>query len=74
MERLKELFAAWSGMPCAECLAIGTSSASARHYYRLTTDGGVSAIGCIADNIPENRAFFAYTRHLHAKGIRVPEL
>lgn len=79
MEQLKKLFAAWSGTPCAECFAIGTSSASPRHYYRLTSsplEGGrvLSAIGCIADNITENRAFFAYSRYLFARGIPVPEL
>ncbi len=73
MERLKELFAAWSGEPCAECLAIGASSGSSRRYYRLV---GIAhqCVGAVADNIPENRAFFAYTRHLHAKGMPVPEL
>ena len=73
MERLKELFAAWSGEPCAECLAIGASSGSSRRYYRLV-GGGHQCVGAVADNIPENRAFFAYTRHLHAKGMPVPEL
>jgi aminoglycoside/choline kinase family phosphotransferase len=28
----------------------------------------------VADNIPENRAFFAYSRHFGAKGMPVPEL
>ena len=73
MERLKELFAAWSGEPCAECLAIGASSGSSRRYYRLI-GATRHCVGAIADNIPENRAFFAYSRHLHAKGMPVPEL
>ena len=33
-----------------------------------------TAIGCVNDDIRENEAFFAYTRHLHAKGLPVPEL
>ena len=73
MERLKELFAAWASEPCAECLAIGASSGSSRRYYRLVGTAH-QCVGAVADNIPENRAFFAYTRHLHAKGMPVPEL
>ncbi len=72
MEQLKRLFAAWAGTPCAECLALGANGSS-RHYYRLV-GSGKSAIGCIADDLRENEAFFAYSRHLHARGIHVPEL
>ena len=72
MEQLKRLFAAWAGVPCAECLALGANGSS-RRYYRLF-NGGKSAIGCIADDLRENEAFFAYSRHLHARGIHVPEL
>lgn len=73
MERLKELFAAWASEPCAECLAIGAGSGSSRRYYRLVGTAH-RCVGAVADNIPENRAFFAYTRHLYAKGMPVPEL
>lgn len=72
MEQLKRLFAAWAGVPCAECLALGANGSS-RRYYRLF-NGGKSAIGCIADDLRENEAFFAYSRHLHVRGIHVPEL
>ena len=34
----------------------------------------LSAIGCLNDDLRENEAFFAYSRHLHAKGMPVPEL
>lgn len=74
MDILKQLFADWAGQPCADCLAIGASSASARRYFRLTVADGRSAIGTIADDIRENEAFFAYCRHLRGKGINVPEL
>jgi aminoglycoside/choline kinase family phosphotransferase len=33
-----------------------------------------SCIGAIAMDVRENEAFFCYTRHLHAKGMSVPEL
>lgn len=72
MEQLKQLFAQWAGEPCAECLAIGAGGSS-RRYFRLSGKGK-TAIGCIADDIRENEAFFAYSRHFHAKGMPVPEL
>ena len=72
MEQLKQLFAAWAGEPCAECLAIGAGGSS-RRYYRLagTTH---RCIGTVANDVRENEAFFAYTRHFRAKGMPVPEL
>lgn len=85
MEQLKQLFAQWAGVPCEECLALGANGSS-RRYYRLISScspksgelpegvRGISAIGCIADDLRENEAFFAYGRHLHAKGMPVPEL
>ena len=87
MEQLKQLFAQWAGIPCTECLALGANGSS-RRYYRLSSSspklgegdrpqggGGVcSAIGCIADDLRENEAFFAFARHFHAKGLPVPEL
>ncbi len=72
MEQLKQMFAQWAGEPCAECLAIGAGGSS-RRYFRLSGKGK-TAIGCIADDIRENEAFFAYSRHFHAKGMPVPEL
>ena len=72
MEQLKDMFAAWAGEPCAECLALGAGG-SARRYYRLVGNTKTT-IGCINDDIRENQAFFAYTRHFHAKSLPVPEL
>lgn len=72
MEQLKQLFAQWAGTPCTECLAIGAGG-SARRYFRLF-GGGKRCVGAVADDIRENEAFFAYTRHLHTKGMPVPEL
>ena len=70
-EQLQRLFTRWAGVPCMECLALGANGSS-RRYYRLIGDR--TAIGCANDDIRENEAFFAYTRHLHAKGLPVPEL
>lgn len=70
-EQLQRLFTCWAGVPCTECLALGANGSS-RRYYRLVGDKTV--IGCVNDDIRENEAFFAYTHHLHAKGLPVPEL
>ena len=72
MELLKQLFLERYGVPCEECLSLG-GGGSSRRYFRLVGDGR-SAIGTIADDLRENEAFFAYSRHLHAKGMPVPEL
>ena len=34
----------------------------------------LSAIGCINDDVRENEAFYAYSRHFRAKGMAVPEI
>ena len=88
MEQLKDLFTQWAGVPPTECLALGANGSS-RRYFRLighkSEVGGqnsnlqphtsyLSAIGCIADDLRENEAFFAYARHFHDRGIPVPEL
>ena len=72
MEQLKALVRQWAGEPCTQCLALGANGSS-RRYYRMT---GASrrCIGAIASDVRENEAFFAYSRHLLARGIRVPEL
>ena len=72
MEQLKVLFRQWAGEPCTQCLALGANGSS-RRYYRLVGDTH-RCIGAIASDVRENEAFFAYSRHLLARGIRVPEL
>lgn len=66
------MFAAWSGEPCTECFALGANGSN-RRYYRLSGPSR-QCIGTIADDIRENEAFFAYSRHFRNKGIPVPEL
>ena len=72
MDLLKQLFLEHYGVPCGECLALG-GGGSSRRYFRLA-GGGRTAIGTIADDLRENEAFFAYSRHLRSKGMPVPEL
>ena len=72
MEQLLQLFAQWAGEPCAESLAIGAGGSS-RRYFRLL-GATKHCVGAVADDIRENEAFFAFSRHFHNKGINVPEL
>ena len=72
MEQLRELFTRWAGEPPSQCLQLGAGGSS-RRYYRLTLPTK-SAIGCIADDLRENEAFFSYSRQLHDLGLPVPEL
>ena len=84
MEQLRTLFERWAGVPCDQCLALGANGSN-RRYFRLSASSpdtgevpagrrSISVIGCIADDVRENEAFFAFSRHFRAKGIRVPEL
>ncbi len=72
MKQLQQLFAQWAGEPCVDCLALGAGGSS-RRYFRMK-GASHSCIGAIAMDVRENEAFFCYTRHLHAKGMSVPEL
>ena len=72
MDCLKQLFAQWAGEPCTACLAIGAGGSS-RRYYRLV-GATHRCIGTVANDLRENEAFFAYTRHFRTKGLPVPEL
>lgn len=72
MNLLKQLFREHFGVPCEDCLAIG-GGGSSRRYFRLV-GGGRTAIGTVADDLRENEAFFAFSRHLRSKGMPVPEL
>ena len=69
---LQQLFEQWAGEPCIECLALGANGSN-RRYYRLVGDTH-RCIGAENDDVRENEAFFAYSRHFKARGIAVPEL
>ncbi len=72
MQALLQLFEQWAGEPPAENLALG-GGGSSRRYYRLVSSSH-RCIGTIGDDLRENEAFFAYTRHFMAQGMAVPEL
>ncbi len=72
MQQLQRLFEQWAGEACSECLALG-SSGSNRRYYRLSSPSH-RCIGTVGDDLRENDAFLAYSRHFLAKGIAVPQI
>ena len=72
MQLLQQLFEQWAGEACTECLALGANGSN-RRYYRLC-GATRRCIGTIGDDLRENEAFIAYTRHFMAKGIAVPRL
>lgn len=69
---LQQLFEQWAGEPCRECLSLGANGSN-RKYYRLLGNTH-QCIGAENNDIRENEAFFAYSRHFKAQGINVPEL
>lgn len=69
---LQQLFEQWAGEPCKECLSLGANGSN-RKYYRLLGNTH-QCIGAENNDIRENEAFFAYSRHFRARGINVPEL
>ncbi|MCQ2074355.1 MAG: phosphotransferase [Bacteroidaceae bacterium] len=72
METLRELFEQWSGRVPTHTESL-KASGSDRKYVRLSS-GDISAIGVEGTSTEENRAFISICRHLHAKGLPVPEL
>ena len=48
-------------------------SGSARKYFRIITDDK-SLIGTFSNNVEENEAFLAFSKHFHDLGLNVPEV
>ena len=48
-------------------------SGSARNYFRIITDSK-SLIGTYSNNVEENEAFLAFSKHFHDLGLNVPEV
>ena len=70
--KLTALFANWSGFVPASIGKLPVSG-SGRSYFRIS-GGGLSVIGAWNDDINENLAFTAFSRHFHSKGLPVPEV
>ncbi len=73
MERLKKLYARWSGSE-AESVQLLPQSGSARKYYRITGGDGRTAVACIGTNPAENRAFLEIGRRFREEGLHAPEI
>ena len=71
MQRLERLFAIWAGEPCVQCRELGANGSNRRYYRLLNGESTLSAIGCINDDVRENEAFYAYSRHF-PKGVLIP--
>lgn len=72
MQRLKELYRAWSGLEPSEPVLLPLSG-SARKYYRLDGPAG-PVVGCIGVNPAENRAFLEIDRRMCEEGIAAPRV
>jgi len=67
---MNNFFTSIPGYQSAELLP---QSGSSRLYWRIRTTGG-TIIGVQNANTAENASFIAIARHLHSKGIAVPEI
>lgn len=72
MQRLKELYRAWSGSEPSEPELLPLSG-SARKYYRLDGPAG-PVVGCVGVNLAENRAFLEIDRKMCESGIAAPQV
>ena len=71
-EELKGLFRQYAGCE-AESVTRLTAAGSNRIYYRFTYNGG-TVVGVEGTNADENAAFLSIGKHLHSKGLPVPEI
>jgi len=69
-EILKNLYLKWSSTPASSFEWL-PASGSYRRYYRITGEKG-SAIGVLNEDLKENKAFLAFTRHFLKAGLPVP--
>ena len=69
---IRRLYEEWAGSEAEEVLALAANGSN-RRYWRMT-GGGRSCIAAWNDDVRENEAFFYYSRALHERGVRVPEV
>lgn len=73
MQRLLQLYKAWSGNFPAAANSL-PKAGSNRHYVRLSAADGSTAIGVISPDVSENRCFIYLSRHFAAVGLPVPAI
>jgi aminoglycoside/choline kinase family phosphotransferase len=71
-KKLQNLFHDWAGEEISSFNLI-TGSGSNRQYFRITGKNK-SVIGVIGEDINENQAFLAFTKHFKKHGLNVPEI
>lgn len=69
---LANLFEEWTGQKASLVLPLAPSG-SDRVYYRLQ-GGDITVIGAYNEDIKENEAFIAFSKHFHGLGLSVPEI
>jgi aminoglycoside/choline kinase family phosphotransferase len=72
LESIKELYTKWKGV-APESVDVLPQSGSERRYFRLYGKDR-SVIGTYGANIPENEAFFYFSRQFKPKALAVPEI
>jgi len=71
-EAIIKLFNNWSGETALSIKPLPISGSN-RKYYRINSSGK-KAIGVFNEELKENIAFLAFSRHFRNKGLRVPEM
>src|SRR3954465_9349713 len=73
IEQVKDFFISWKPDSAVEEVKQLAQAGSDRQYFRVRTPQR-SYIVTYNCNIPENNAFFEFTRHFHNKQLAVPEI
>ena len=73
MQRLVTLYTATFGKKPHDIKPLA-GAGSSRSYYRLLGNDSTSVIGTVGDDVRENEAYIAFSRHFSQRGLPVPEL
>ena len=73
MEKLLELYKQWSGAEPRQVVKL-PGAGSNREYYRMTSAGGETVVGCIGTSRDENHAFVYLAHHFTKRQLPVPHI
>src|SRR5438105_15131508 len=73
IEQIKDFFLSWKPEAAVEEVKQLAQAGSDRQYFRVRT-AQRSYIVTYNNNIPENIAFFEFTKHFYNKQLAVPEI
>ena len=71
--KISQLYQSWKSESPEMVLPL-KRTASGRSYFRVASKSGDSVIGTHGSDAAENKAFIAFSKHFHAKGLPVPEI